>query len=95
MSAKSEFLRDAERVKATLAITKSDLFQTLLIHTKAEFASWGPTEAQMQGANMFERILLNMPDKGEDIAPIPSPLITHDLTAVPILHKHNAKKEKK
>lgn len=79
MAPKTQFLRQRDLVKASLAILKSDAFEQLMVYAKAEFASRNPNNEQMTGANEFERTLLNMVNSGEIPAEFPSPGLEHNL----------------
>ena len=66
-------------VKASLAILKSDSFEQLMVYAKAEFASHNPTNEQMTGANTFERVLLDMVNRGGEVIEFPTPGLEHNL----------------
>lgn len=79
MAPKDQFLRQTELVKASLAILKSDSFEQLMVYAKAEFASHNPTNEQMTGANTFERVLLDMVNRGGEVIEFPTPGLEHNL----------------
>lgn len=78
-AAKTLFLRDAELVKASLAIVKSDDFAKLIMYSMAEFASRLPTTDQLIGANQFVNTLRGMVDSDEMEQVNIGPDLNHDL----------------